>query len=277
MNGDTVMLDDESPTFEIGSLDPADPLPLYQQLRDRLRGQLLEGWPRDRPIPSERQLMQMTGLSRMTVRQAIAELVHEGMLRRDHGRGTFVADSRIMRLLTGHSSFKEVVQQQGSTPATWVMRQERVRANQVQATLLQIEPGEAVFDLVRVRAIDEQPVMVDYTIVPERICPSLENADLSRSLYEYLSSVCAIPPDHSTDTIEAVAAQGEIAQLLAVPDGFPLLLMRRLALSVDNIPIEITDEYVRTDRCLYQFENPSGVAGLAMVNMSPQPEEENDE
>ncbi len=277
MSGDTANLDDEFQTFDIGSLDPADPTPLYQQLRDRLREKLLAGWPRDRPIPSERQLMQMTGLSRMTVRQAIADLVHEGMLRRDHGRGTFVGDSRILRLLTGHSSFKEVVQRQGSIPTTFVVRHERASANQAQATLLQVEPGETVFDLVRVRAIDGQPVMVDYTIVPERICPSLERADLSGSLYEYLTDDCAIPPDHSTDTIEAIAAYGEVAQLLAVPEGFPLLLMRRLALSVDNIPIEITDEYVRTDRCLYQFENPSGVAGLAMVSLSPGPQEEHDE
>ena len=110
------MFDDEIQSFELGPIDPADPEPLYQQLRDRLRDKLMEGWPRDRPIPSERHLMQMTGLSRMTVRQAITELVHEGMLRRDHGRGTFVGDSRIMRALTGHSSFRDVVQQQGAVP-----------------------------------------------------------------------------------------------------------------------------------------------------------------
>ncbi|MCA9858540.1 MAG: GntR family transcriptional regulator [Thermomicrobiales bacterium] len=254
-------------SFELGPIDPADPTPLYQQLRDRLRGKLVEGWPKERPIPSERVLMQMTGLSRMTVRQAIAELVHEGMLRRDHGRGTFVADSRVMRLLTGHSTFRDAVQKLGSTPVTQVIRRERIFANPAQATLLQIEPGEAVFNIVRLRKVDGQPVIVDFTIVPERICPCLGSADLTGSLYEYLAGTCGVPPDHSTDTIEAVAASGEVGELLEVEEGAPVLLLRRLARSVHDVPIEITEEFVRSDRCLYQLENPSGTAGIALVGI----------
>lgn len=262
------MIDDEVQSFDIGPLDPADPIPLYQQLRERLRDKLIEGWPKDRPIPSERQLMQLTGLSRMTVRQAIAELVHEGMLRRDHGRGTFVADSRIMRLLTGHSSFRDVVQQQGAKPSTRVIRQQVARANAAQATLLQIEPDEPIVDLVRVRLIDDIPVMVDYTYIPVRICPPLQTADLAGSLYDFLANACGVPAEYSTDTIEAVAAAGEVASLLDVAEGAPLLLMRRLARTAGDMPLEITDEYVRPDRCLYRVENPSGYAGIDLVGRS---------
>jgi GntR family transcriptional regulator len=276
MYGVRVMIDEDIQSFDIGSLDPADSVPLYQQLRDRLRLNLIEGWPRDRPIPSERQIMQMTGLSRMTVRQAIAELVHEGMLRRDHGRGTFVADSRITRLLTGHSSFRDVVQRQGSTPVTIVVRQQVVSANAAQATLLQIEPDEALLDLVRIRTIDSDPVMVDYTHVPLRLCPNLPETDLSGSLYEYLANVCGTPAQHSIDTIEAVAAVGEVAELLEVLEGAPLLLLRRLARTIDDIPLEITDEYVRPDRCLYRFENPAGFTGIDLVDRDNAPSEEAD-
>ncbi len=262
-------IDEESQSFDIGSLDPTDGVPLYQQLRDRLRDKLFEGWPRDRPIPSERQIMQMTGLSRMTVRQAITELVHEGMLRRDHGRGTFVADSRITRLLTGHSSFRDVVQERGSTPHTTVVRQRVVPANPAQATLLQVEPEESLFYLVRVRLIDAEPVMVDYTHVPLRICPNLPDADLSGSLYEYLASVCGTPARQSIDTVEAVAAMGEVTELLDVFEGAPLLLMRRLARTIDDIPLEITDEYIRPDRCVLRVENPSGDSGIDLVDRTP--------
>jgi GntR family transcriptional regulator len=265
MNEGRVVIDEDIQSFDIGSLDPADSMPLYQQLRDRLRVNLVEGWPRDRPIPSERQIMQMTGLSRMTVRQAIAELVHEGMLRRDHGRGTFVADSRITRLLTGHSSFRDVVQSHGSIASTNVVRQRIVPANAAQATLLQIEPEEDLLDLVRVRLIDDEPVMVDYTHVPVRLCPDLPEADMSGSLYEYLTNTCGLPAEQSIDTIEAVAASGEIAELLEVQDGAPLLLLRRIARTLDNIPLEITDEFVRPDRCLYRVENPSGYTGIDLV------------
>ena len=212
--------------------------------------------------------MQMTGLSRMTVRQAITELVHEGMLRRDHGRGTFVADSRIMRLLTGHSSFREVVQQQGRTPGTSVVRQRLSRASPAQATLLHVEPGESLFELVRLRLIDGEPVMLDYTHVPVRMCPQLSGADLTGSLYEFLTQSCGVPPQRSIDTIEAVAALGEVAILLDVEEGAPLLLMRRLAKSIDDVPLEITDEYVRPDRCLFRVENPSGYTGIDLVERS---------
>jgi GntR family transcriptional regulator len=263
---EVIMVSDE--TFELGPPDPADATPLYQQLRDQLRAKLVDGWPKDRPIPSERHLMQMTGLSRMTIRQAIAELVNEGMLRRDHGRGTFVADSRIMRLLTGHSSFREVVQQHGSTPSTVVVRHGLTRANAAQATLLQVEPGESLFDLVRIRRIDGEPVMLDYTHLPVRLCPQLAEADLTGSLYEFLTHICGVPPEHSIDTIEAVAASGEVAKLLEVPEGAPLLLMRRLAETVDGLPLEITDEYVRPDRCLFRVEHPSGFAGIDLVERS---------
>jgi GntR family transcriptional regulator len=268
MNGVTMVFDETTPAFDLGPLDPADSTPLYQQLRDQLRANLVDGWPKDRPIPSERHLMQMTGLSRMTIRQAIAELVNEGMLRRDHGRGTFLADSRIMRLLTGHSSFRDVVQKQGSTPSTILVRKRLVPANPAQATVLQVEPGESLFDLVRVRLIDGEPVMLDFTHLPVRLCPQVAEADLTGSLYEFLTHNCGVPPQHSIDTIEAVAASGEVAELLEVAEGAPLLLMRRLAKTVDNLPLEITDEYVRPDRCLFRVEHPSGFAGIDLVERS---------
>jgi GntR family transcriptional regulator len=257
--------DDENQSFDIGPLDPADPLPLYQQLRERLREVLQEGWPEDRPIPSERQLMQLTGLSRMTVRQAIADLVHEGMLRRDHGRGTFVSDSRIFRTLTGHSSFRQAVEQAGGQPSTYVARQRVIQASADQATLLQIEPGEDILDLVRVRLIDGGPALVDLTSIPLRLCPDIGGAELSGSLYHYLRTTCGVAPDHSVDTIEAVGAAGEISELLGVADGTPLTLMRRLALTIDDLPVEITEEYMRPDRCVYRLESPSGIAGIDLA------------
>jgi GntR family transcriptional regulator len=146
------------------------------------------------------------------------------------------------------------------------MRQRVVPANPAQATLLQVEPQESLLDLVRVRLIDSEPVMVDYTHVPLRICPDLPDADLSGSLYEYLASVCGTPARRSIDTIEAVAAMGEVAELLDVSEGAPLLLMRRLARTIDDVPLEITEEYVRPDRCVFRVENPSGHSGIDLVD-----------
>ena len=116
--------------------------------------------------------------------------------------------------------------------------------------------------------------MVDYTHVPLRLCPSLPESELSGSLYEYLANVCGIPAQQSIDTIEAVAALGEVAELLEVPVGSPLLLLRRLARTVEGIPLETTDEYVRPDRCLYRVENPAGFTGIDLVDRDNAPPEE---
>lgn len=258
----------KNPLFEMEPLDSVGPDPLYRQLQERLREQLLKGWPRERPIPSERLLMRQTGLSRMTVRQAISELVREGMLRRDQGRGTYLADSRILRLLTGHSSFRESVEREGKTPATTVVRRQIVHANMTQASLLEIEPGEPVFDLVRLRLVDGEPVMITYTNLAVNSCPQVVAADLRGSLYDFLAGNCGLPAQSSDDTIEAVAADPDVAKLLQVPVGTPVLLLRRLARTTGDIPLEITREYLRSDKCLYRVENPTGLAGIDLVRSS---------
>lgn len=268
-------LADDSPPFDIGPLDPADPAPLYQQLRDRLRIMLQDGWPRDRPIPSERQLMQLTGLSRMTVRQAIAELVHEGMLRRDHGRGTFIAEFRVTRPLTGGSIFHEDVRRMGRTPGTRVVSQSIEKANPAQATLLQIEPNELVLDLLRVRLVNDLPVMVANVKIPTRICPDIGEADLTGSLYGYLSRTCGVHPEHATATIEAVPASAEIAGLLEVTEGSPLLRIQRLTSTIEGMPIELTDEFIRTDRCLCLVDSPTGYVSANLFDSLSLDEEEN--
>lgn len=250
-----MVFDDDIYSFDIGTLDASNAIPLYQQLRDRLRRKLRQGWPSDRPIPSERQIMQMTGLSRMTVRQAIAELVHEGILRRDHGRGTFVTEERIVRPLAATSIFGEALHSMGRRPGSRVIRQELIPANPAVATMLHIEPGELVLDLLRVRLADNEPVMVAAVNIAARVCQDIATADLTGSLYRYLGEACGLRPEKSTSTIEAVSASAEVAALLEMEEGAPVLRIQRLTNSEDGMPLDLTDEFIRTDRCLCRVDN----------------------
>jgi GntR family transcriptional regulator len=235
-------------------IDPSRPEPLYQQLREQLRAQIVDGqWVPGSAIPSERSLMSMTKLSRMTVRQAIAELAHEGLLKKDHGRGTFVTMRRADQIIEGVYSFSDGVRAQGRMPGSRVLRRAIVPANDEQAGLLAVNVGDPLIYIERVRLIDSEPAMLDCVHIPEKLCPGLIDADLSGSLYALLRDVFGLPPKRSTDTFEAILATSSLATALECEAGDPLMLMRRLAFTSDDTPLELTNEYARPDRCRYRI------------------------
>lgn len=238
----------------IFAIAPEIGVPRYQQLQTQLRMMIDSGALRaGKAIPSERELMRRTGLSRMTVRQAVAELTHEGLLRRDHGRGTFVVPPVVQQEVQGVYSFSDRVRAQGRVPSTRVLLAERIPASDEQATTLALSPGAPLFRLVRLRLVDDFPTMLDVTLLPAQAFPGLLEHDLTGSLYAILAARYAQRPVRSTDTLEAIAAPEEVASALEVHSGEPLILMRRLALSADGQPIELTEEYGRPDRCRYRI------------------------
>lgn len=225
--------------------------PRYRRLADELRARIAGGdWPIDAAIPSERELVRATGLSRITVRQALAELAHEGLLRRDQGRGTFVVATGVAQEIRGVYSFTERVRAQGRTPSTRLLERAVRPASDEEATMLGLEPGEAVVHLLRLRRVDGRPVMLDVVRIPHRRCPALADDDIDGSLYAFLAER-GVPPLRSTDTLTAVGAPAAVAAALGVAAGAPLSVMRRLAVTHDDVPIEWTEEYARPDACRY--------------------------
>ena len=236
------------------ALDASRPAPLYQQLSDSLRRQVLgANWPADSAIPSERELMRLTGLSRMTVRQAIDSLTREGLLTRIHGRGTFIVPERVEQDMRGVYSFTERIRAQGRSPSTHVIEAIQGRASQETLKLLHLEPEAHVFRLTRLRCVDGEPAVVDIVKIPADRCPGLLEHDLTGSLYAILTEHYNVPPLRSTDTLEATGASREVAERLAVRPGTPLTLMRRIATTHGDIPIELTEEYARPDRLRYRM------------------------
>ena len=236
------------------SLDASRPAPLYQQLSDGLRRLVLASRPADSAIPSERELMRLTGLSRMTVRQAIDTLTREGLLCRIHGRGTFIVPERVEQDIRGVYSFTERIRAQGRTPSTQLVAREQITATPEEADLLQLEPAASLYRLIRLRCIDGEPAVVNVVRLPSERFPGLLRHDLTISLYDLLTTEYNLPPLRSTDTLEAVGAPREIAETLGVKIGSPLSLMRRVATTHGDLPIELTDEYARSDRMRYRLQ-----------------------
>lgn len=236
------------------ALDATRPAPLYQQLSDCLRRQVLAvNWPADSAIPSERELMRLTGLSRMTIRQAIDSLTREGLLTRVHGRGTYIVPKRVEQDIRGVYSFSERILAQGRSPKTIVLDTIQAPANREEADLLNLELGEPIYRLMRLRAIDGDPVAINIVRIPVHLCPGLFSFDLTTSLYAILTEQYNLPPLRSVDTLEAVAAPREVADPLCIRPGTPVSLMRRVATTREDVPVELTEEFARSDRLRYRM------------------------
>lgn len=233
-------------------INPRSPVPKYNQLREILADVIDTTLSPDAPIPSERDLCERYGLSRMTVRQAINALVTEGRLYRVRGRGTFVAKPK-MDLQIRLASYTEDMSRRGMVPASRTISFDRVEASPLLARQLELAPGDPVVRLVRLRFADGIPMAMERTHLPECRVPRLLDGEPPRSLYETLGHEYGLAPTWGEQMIEAGTADREVAALLEIPVGGVVLQMSRRSYA-DDIVIEYAVSSYRADR--YQLWVP---------------------
>jgi len=229
------------------------PVPLYYQIKTRLREAIEAGElrPGDR-VPSERELTQRFQVSRMTARQALTELEAEGYLQRIQGKGTFVALPKVEQPLASLTSFTEEMRRLGMQPGAQVRSVREVAAGRMVGALLGIPETEPVVRLERLRLADGQPMALEVSHIPSRLVPGLVNRDLSAvSLYEVLERVYHIRLVRASQSLEAVAAGAQEAEVLQVREGAPLLLLERVARDETGQAVEYVRSLYRGDR--YRF------------------------
>jgi GntR family transcriptional regulator len=216
------------------------PVPLYIQIDEELRGQIESGelGPLAQ-VPSETDLADRFGVSRMTARKALDRLVADGMLFRQPGKGTFVAPTKIAHGASQGLSFSSAMQAQGRRSETRVLEAEIVAAPSNVARALSLPTGAQAIFLRRLRVVDGEPAAIHLSYMPSRLSAILD-ADLTGSLSELMSRVGA-RVERSEDSVEAVLATGEEADLLNVPEGSPMVLIRGTAYSGGNEPVRYTE------------------------------------
>ena len=222
----------------------ADPVPRYVTIEQSLRGRVAALEPHA-PMPSDAQLCEEFAVSRMTARGAMQRLVHEGLVYRVPGRGTFVAPARASRTASRILSFTDEMRRSGRVAASRVVER-RVRASTADERR-RLDTTE-VLVLRRVREADGAPVALETAMFPAgRVVPHLD-ADLeSVSLFETLADAGLVPTaGHATITAEA--ASSDDARLLGVRKGSPLLVERRLISDQDDAPLELTESRYVPDR-----------------------------
>lgn len=234
-------------------------------VREYLRGLLADGLaPGDR-IPSERELCDRFGVSRMTVRQAVDALVVEGVLERVQGRGTFVGQAKVdMQLRL--TSFDDEMRRRGMEPASRVLRAATVAAPPEVAQALELPLGAHVSYLHRVRLADAVPMALEENWCPEDLVPGLlRDGPPPSGVYTALVAA-GYPPSWGEDTIEAVAVGPREAELLGIRPGAPAMRISRRTFSAD-VPVDFSRAVYRGDR--YALWSPVSPPRPALVPPRP--------
>ena len=232
------------------------PVPLYYRIREDLRESIVSGELRsgDR-ISSERELCEEYGVSSITVKRAVLDLVAEGLLYRLPGKGTFVSQPKMERDLSQLASFTEEMLHQGLKPNSTVLDARIVPADGTVAKRLDVPIGEELISLERVRFANGEPLMLEKTFLPHALFPRLLSQDLtSQSLYHIITGEYGVSLVKARETLEPVIINHKEAQNLAVEEGSPGLLLELTAYTDSGKPVEYTKAIVRGDRCKFFIE-----------------------
>nr|WP_055502989.1 GntR family transcriptional regulator [Nonomuraea pusilla] len=203
--------------------------------------------PGDR-LPGERELAGRLGVSRMTLRQALATLEAEGVLVRVPGRsgGAFVAEPRVECDLTGLAGFTEQMRRAHLRAEARVLTARTVAAPASVAAALELDAGARVHEVARVRSAGRSPVALERSYFPA--LPGFLDHDLTGSLYTLLASGYGLEPRTAVEHLDPVIARPGEAAELGIEPGAPLMLIERTAYAADGTPVEHARDLFRPDR-----------------------------
>lgn len=226
--------------------------PLYQQLMSRLKNDIMAGvYPAGARIPSEQLLCDTYGVSRVTVRKAMLDLVQEGLLVRRQGKGTFVAEERIQRDLQQVTSFSAACRQMGHVAGARLVSAELQEATAEDCEKLGLAPGSRVVEICRVRTCDEDPVMLEINRFPEHYAFLLKESAES-SLYALLGSR-GVKPASAVHDISLGHATPMAARHLGCNPGDALLLLDELVLNQHGEPLHLSRQWIRGDKYTFRI------------------------
>ena len=226
--------------------------PLYQQLMTRLKNDIMAGvYPAGARIPSEQLLCETYGVSRVTVRKAMLDLVQEGMLVRRQGKGTFVADERIQRDLQHVTSFSAACRQMGHTASARLISAELVEATSEDAEKLGVLPDSQVVEICRLRLCDDEPVMMEINRFPERYA-FLLSEKAEESLYVILAAH-GVKPASAVHDISLGHATPLVSKHLGCNQGDALLLLDEQVLDQHGEPLHLSRQWIRGDKYTFRI------------------------
>ncbi|MDI6894690.1 MAG: GntR family transcriptional regulator [Bacillota bacterium] len=231
-------------------------VPLYHQIKEGLREEIEAGLyqPGDL-LPPEHELCKRYGVSRITVRQAVLDLAREGLVDRKRGKGTFVCQPKIQQDLLGFYDFTRQLEATGREQTVRVLSVERVESEAV-ATWLGLPRDEPLVRIMRLRIVDDEPLILEKTFVSARRFPGIEREDFSSTpvYYRMITERFGVALGRAVKFLEPVLVDAYASAFLGVKKGSPGLLVVRVTYAVDGTPVVVTKWLVRGDRCRHYVE-----------------------
>lgn len=236
-------------------IDARNDKPLYLQLVEELENKIHGSLLSNDKLPSERELTQIYGVSRITVRLALQELENKGLVYRKHGKGTYVSEITDSAVdLSATYSFTEQMKKMGKEPQTKILSFRLVEASESVAQQMQINVGQQVFEMERLRLANHVPMMIERTYVPYSLFEGLTEEMLSkRSLYDIFYEEFDQVIRLADEEFYASIAFDNEADLLDIDSGDPVLHLLRKTYSSKNIVIEYTFSIARADQFRYKI------------------------
>ncbi|GGP07465.1 GntR family transcriptional regulator [Oceanobacillus neutriphilus] len=236
-------------------MDKSNKIPLYLQLIEEIKEKIENQTYREHEkLPSERELCDRYELSRITVRQALQALEQEGYIYKLHGKGTFVSQMAFKQDLKQLYSFTDEMRKKNKNPKSNVLEFQQKSADEKLMTAMRLEEGEAVYEVIRLRLADEEPLIYETSYIPQKFFPGLTKQCLiEKPMYEvfeedYQRKVTRVEEDFSA------TSAGELeAGYLELAENQPVMLIRRFAYHKEQL-IEYTISVARGDKFNYRVE-----------------------
>jgi GntR family transcriptional regulator len=223
-----------------------------EQLHAHLIGLVSGGLDPHVKLPTERELAEQFGVSRLTVRRVLDRLERDGLVYRVQGAGTFVNSPRISKSVE-LTSFSEDMRERGLRPGSKLVRAEIEAAGPAIGYALGLSPATEVLHLERIRTADDEPMCLEQSYLPKELVPGLADLDLTGSLYELLTTRFNLRIERAEQTIRATVVDAATANMLGVPPFSPAFLVERIGYDNRGRPVERAESLYRGDRYWYEL------------------------
>jgi GntR family transcriptional regulator len=242
-------------------------VPLHHRIYVTLTASLDTGeWKQGDRMPTEAELSAQFGVSLITVRRALDELVRESRIERTRGKGTFVSKQPVERDLTELTSFTDEMRNRGRDARTELLHASLAEASPRVASKLAIPAGSAVYSIERLRFVDDEPLLIELVQLPAHLAPGLLDEDLAgQSLYDILSDRHGIHLVRGEESLQPALPSAREAKLLLKDRRHPVLALELVSYTAEGKPVEYCRSIVRGDRARYHFEVNRQRATLTLV------------